>query len=73
MRAELINEVADHVRGFEQSYAPRQPRRRLIYEALSQGVQYVLNNGVEGTSPNLAPRAGFRLTRSLVRVPQILT
>jgi hypothetical protein len=48
MRAELINEVTAQVRGFEHSYAPRHARRRLIYEALSPGVQYLLNNGVDG-------------------------
>jgi hypothetical protein len=59
MRTELINEVAAHVRGFEQSYEPRHARRRLIYEGLSQGVQYVLNNGVDGDIAEFGTATGF--------------
>src|SRR5437016_3199477 len=59
MRTGLLNEVRAQVRGFEESYAPRHARRRLIYEALSQGVQYVLNNGVEGDIAEFGTASGF--------------
>ncbi len=59
MRTGLINEVAAQVCGFEESYAPRHVRRRLIYEALSQGVQYVFNNGVEGDIAEFGTASGF--------------
>ena len=59
MRTGLINQVAAQVRGFEESYAPRHVRRRRIYEALSQGVQYVFNNGVEGDIAEFGTASGF--------------
>jgi hypothetical protein len=59
MRTDLISQVVAHVRGFEQSYAPLQARRRLIYEGLSQGVQYVLNNGVDGDIAEFGTASGF--------------
>jgi hypothetical protein len=61
------------VRGFEESDEPRHARRCLIYEALNQGVQYVLNNGVDGDIAEFGTATGFSAYRSLVRVPQILT
>ncbi len=59
MRTKLIIEMAAHVQGFESSYEPRRARRRLIYEALSQGAQYVLNNGVEGDIAEFGTASGF--------------
>ena len=59
MRTELINEVAAHVCAFEKHYEPLRARRRLIYEGLSQGVQYVLNNGVDGDIAEFGTATGF--------------
>ncbi|HXM80353.1 MAG TPA: TylF/MycF/NovP-related O-methyltransferase [Burkholderiales bacterium] len=59
MRTELITEVAGQVRGVEKSYEPYHARRRLIYESLCQGVQYVINNGVEGDVAEFGTATGF--------------
>jgi hypothetical protein len=63
MRKSLVKEVASQVTAFhvrpqiEYDYA--NVRRRLIFEALTQGVQYVLNNAVEGDVAEFGTASGF--------------
>ncbi len=63
MRTDLLNAVVSRVNGYqvrqviEYDYAAI--RRRLIFEKLTQGVQYVINNAVEGDIAEFGTFSGF--------------
>ena len=64
MRTELINSVASAVNSFQvlrqsKGYDYGTIRRRQIFESLTQGVQYVFNNAVEGDIAEFGTASGF--------------
>jgi len=63
MRVELINSVAARVENFRvlrpKGYEYDTARHRDIFEKLTQGVQYVFNNAVEGDIAEFGTASGF--------------
>ena len=63
MRKQLVKDIASQVNGFhirqQVEYDYANVRRRLIFEALTQGVQYALNNAVEGDIAEFGTATGF--------------
>ena len=63
MRADLLEGVVSQVNSFEKGppsgYEHGSVRRRLIFESLNQGVQYVFNNAVEGDIAEFGTASGF--------------
>lgn len=63
MRTDLLDAIATQVNGYhlrpELDYDYQNVRRRLIFEALTQGVQYVCNNAVEGDIAEFGTASGF--------------
>ena len=63
MRTNLLEQVAAQVNAFhvrpQVEYDYVSVRQRLIFEALTQGVQYVLNNAVEGDVAEFGTASGF--------------
>jgi len=70
LRSELLEEVATTVNGYhlrpELDYDYANVRRRLIFEALTQGVQFVCNNAVDGDVAEFGTMTGFS-TYSIAR------
>ena len=63
MRTQLLDAIVQEVSGFhirpQIQYDYQAVRHRLIFEALSQGVQYVCNNAVEGEVAEFGTASGF--------------
>jgi len=64
MRTELINEMAARVNGYQtlrpsKGYDYKTYRKRQIFERLTQGIQYVYNNAVEGDVAEFGTASGF--------------
>jgi len=63
MRTDLLDAVVNEVNGYHMrpvlQYDYDNVRSRLIFEALSQGVQYVCNNAVEGDIAEFGTSSGF--------------
>lgn len=64
MRIELLNAVAAQVNGLQtlrpsKGYDYQNYRRRQIFECLTQGVQYIHNNAVEGDVAEFGTASGF--------------
>ena len=64
MRADVINAVASRVNGYQvfrqsKGYDYKNTRQRQIFESLTQGVQYVFNNAVEGDIAEFGTASGF--------------
>lgn len=64
MRIDLVNSVAAKVNGYQalrpaKGYDYESVRQRLIFEKLTQGVQYVFNNAVEGDIAEFGTATGF--------------
>jgi hypothetical protein len=64
MRADLISAVASKVNSFHvlrqsNGYDYQNDRQRQIFENLTQGVQYVFNNAVEGDIAEFGTGSGF--------------
>ena len=70
MRTELMEEVATTVNGYhlrpQIDYDYANARRRMIFEALTQGVQFVCNNAVDGDVAEFGTMTGFS-TYSIAR------
>ena len=63
MRTDLLNSVVSQVNAFHVrplvEYDYENIRRRLIFEKLTQGIQYVINNAVEGDIAEFGTFSGF--------------
>lgn len=63
MRKELLDEVASAINGYhlrpQLDYDYANVRKRLIFEALTQSVQFVYNNAVEGDVAEFGTMTGF--------------
>ena len=63
MRTELLDVIVNQVNGFhlkpQLDYDYEHIRRRQIFETLTQGVQYVCNNAVEGDVAEFGTATGF--------------
>jgi hypothetical protein len=64
MRIDVLNQVAASVNGFQnlrpsKGYDYQNYRRRQIFESLTQGVQYICNNAVEGDVAEFGTMTGF--------------
>src|SRR5262245_42224078 len=64
MRHDVINDLHSAVNAFQvprpsKGYDYRNARRRMIFEALTQGVQYDYNNAVEGDIAEFGTASGF--------------
>ena len=63
MRTNLLDAIAKQVNGYhlrpELDYDYEYVRKRLIFETLTQGVQYVCNNAVEGDIAEFGTASGF--------------
>lgn len=63
MRNDLLNSVVAQVNSFHISshveYDYQNIRRRMIFESLTQGVQYVINNAVDGEIAEFGTFSGF--------------
>jgi hypothetical protein len=63
VRTELLDQVANQINGYhvrpEVDYDYETVRKRLIFETLTQGVQYVCNNAVEGDIAEFGTASGF--------------
>src|SRR6185295_15487973 len=63
VRTNLLDAIAKQVNGYhlrpELDYDYEYVRKRLIFETLTQGVQYVCNNAVEGDIAEFGTASGF--------------